>query len=317
MDDWLAEFMSREALPAGFEATARMVCEPLAEAIAAAARPPAFVVGICGAQGSGKSTISAVVAHRLEAGGLRVAVLSLDDLYLTRAERLRLAAEVHPLFATRGAPGTHDVGLGLATLDALAGAGAVALPSFDKAADDRRPTDAWPRVAAPVDVILFEGWCVGARPQPPGDLAPPVNALERDEDPLGVWRAHVDAALAGPYAELFARIGLLVLLQAPGFEAVHAWRAEQEAKLRARLARQSADPGRAMADAAIAHFIAHYERITRWILAAAPARADLVVPLGPDRRPLGGPVRPGSPAPPAGAGSDGILPGPGRPGTPG
>ena len=301
MDDWLADFMAREALPAGFEVTARTVCEPLADAIAAAARRPAFVVGICGAQGGGKSTISAVVAHLLERRGLRTAVLSLDDLYLTHAERERLARDVHPLLITRGVPGTHDTALGLAVFDALAGKGAVALPSFDKAADDRRPPAVWPRLEAPVDVILFEGWCVGARPQPPADLAAPVNALERDEDPRGVWRAQVNAALAGPYAELFARIGLFVLLQAPGFEAVHAWRSEQEAKLRARLAREGAAPGRAMDEAAIAHFIAHYERITRWILAEAPARADLVVPLGPDRRPLSGPVAPGRPGAPAGA----------------
>ena len=78
------------------------------------------VVGICGAQGSGKSTLVAALAERLAEEGIAAATLSLDDLYFTRAERLRLASEVHPLFATRGVPGTHDIALGLGVLDALA-----------------------------------------------------------------------------------------------------------------------------------------------------------------------------------------------------
>ncbi|HEX5378727.1 MAG TPA: kinase, partial [Phenylobacterium sp.] len=120
--------MARERLPEAFAETARAVCEPLAERIAAQVGKPGFTVGICGTQASGKSTLTAVVKRLLEARGLTVAALSLDDLYLTRAERARLAAEVHPLFATRGPPGTHDVALGERTLDALRGRGEVALP---------------------------------------------------------------------------------------------------------------------------------------------------------------------------------------------
>lgn len=286
MDDWLDGFMAREHLPAAFGESVRAVCEPLAERIARAARGPGFTVGICGTQASGKSTLTAVVARRLEDRGLAVAVLSLDDLYLTRAERARLAAEVHPLLATRGVPGTHDVALGEAVLDALKGTGEVALPSFDKAADDRRPPGDWPRVQAPVDVILFEGWCVGARPQPVGALAEPINPLERDEDPDGLWRAYANEALAGPYQALFGRLDLFVLLQAPSFEVVLDWRREQERKLRERLARQGSGSANAMGDEAVARFIAHYERITRWILKEAPGRADIVIRLDAERRPI-------------------------------
>jgi D-glycerate 3-kinase len=215
----------------------------------------------------------------LAADGLSCAILSLDDLYLPGAARRRLAAEVHPLLATRGPPGTHDVALGVATLDALAQAGSAALPRFDKAADEPHPRVAWPVVAAPADVVIFEGWCVGARPQGPEALAAPVNALERDEDPDGHWRTFVDTALAGAYPPLFERLDRLVLLAAPAFEVVAGWRAEQEAKLRART-------GRGLGPAEIARFVAHYERLTRWILEEMPGRADLVIPLGADRRPL-------------------------------
>jgi D-glycerate 3-kinase len=286
LDDWLDAFMAREQLPAAYAQTVRAVCEPLAARIVQAARGAGFTVGICGTQASGKSTLTAVTARLLAARDLSVAVLSLDDLYLTRAARARLAAEVHPLFATRGVPGTHDVALGLQVLDALKGAGEVALPSFDKASDDRRPPADWPRVQAPVDVILLEGWCVGARPQPVAALSEPINDLEREEDPDGVWRAYANAALAGPYQVLFDRLDLFVLLQAPSFEVVLDWRREQERKLRERLVREGASASNAMGDEAVARFIAHYERITRWILEEAPGRADIVVRLDAERRPV-------------------------------
>ena len=256
---------------------------PLAERIVgwAAGRAAPLVVGICGPQGSGKSTLAALTAEALAGRGLATAVLSIDDVYLTRAERLALADAVHPLLATRGVPGTHDVALALSTLDALAGVGPTPLPRFDKAADDRAPRADWPVFDAPADVVLLEGWCVGARPQPPVALVAPVNALERDEDPDGRWRAHVQAALAGPYAALFARLDRLVLLQAPDFHVVRAWRGEQEARLRARLN----DPGRTMDEAALDRFVAHYERLTRWTAEDLPAVADLVVRLDKRRAP--------------------------------
>lgn len=284
MDDWLSRFLAAEGLPPAYARVVERVCAPLAETIVQRRTGPGFVVGICGAQGSGKSTLSAVLAHLLEARGLKVAVLSIDDLYLTRAERQVLAAEVHPLLATRGVPGTHDMDLGVQVLAALAQPGRTALPRFDKAADDRAVPETWPVIEGPVDVILFEGWCVGARPQAEAGLAVPVNALEREEDASGAWRAFVNAALAGPYRRLFAPIGLQVLLQAQGFEVVLAWRCEQEAKLRARLAAEGREASRAMDDVAVARFIAHYERLTRWILADMPGRADLVLPMDEGRK---------------------------------
>lgn len=283
MDDWLSRFLAAEGLPPAYAQVVERVCAPLTQAVVERRTGPGFVVGICGAQGSGKSTLSAVLAHLLEARGLKVAVLSIDDLYLTRAERQVLAAEVHPLLATRGVPGTHDVDLGVQVLAALAQPARTALPRFDKAADDRAAPETWPVIEGPVEVILFEGWCVGARPQAEAALAAPVNALEREEDAGGAWRAYVNAALAGPYRRLFAPIGYQVLLQAPGFEAVLDWRREQEAKLRARLAAEGRDQGLAMDDAGVARFISHYERLTRWILSEMPARADRLLKMDADR----------------------------------
>jgi len=250
----------------------------LLDAVRAARRADGrpLVLGLCGPQGSGKSTLAARLAAQVPGA----AILSLDDLYRTRAERVAMAASVHPLFATRGVPGTHDVALGEAAIAALDAGAPATLPRFDKATDDRAPRSAWDRAAAGCPLLILEGWCVGAAPQDAAALSAPVNALERDEDPDGVWRRAVDAALARDYRRLFARIDLLVLLRPPAFETVLGWRLEQEHALRA--ARD--DGAGVMDDAAVARFVQHYERLTRHILAEMSARADLVIDLDADRR---------------------------------
>ncbi len=252
------------------------LAEALGRRIAAAGRPAPLIVGLTGPQGSGKSTLAAQLPGTLAALGLRAAVLALDDLYLPKAERQRLAREVHPLFATRGVPGTHDVALGVEVLASLGRARETRVPSFDKAADDRRPPDQWTRARGPADVIVFEGWCVGAQAQPPEALVAPVNELERTRDPTGVWRRYANDALAGPYRALFDPIGFQALLLAPGFDVVLGWREQQEHELIAR-------GGVGQSDAELAVFVQHYERLTRHIAAEMPARADVVARLGPDR----------------------------------
>jgi len=280
-NDWVDAFLRREALPDSYRDVIASHVVPLGDELTAAARDldRPLSLGICGAQGSGKSTLAAALAALLGARGLTVAALSLDDFYLTRAERAQLARDVHPLLATRGVPGTHDVPLATRTFAQLAKAGDTALPSFDKAIDDRRDPAQWPRVRGPADVVLFEGWCVGARPQTAAALATPINALERDEDAGGQWRRTVNDALAGPYRPLFDGFDRLLLLQAPSFEVVFEWRREQEQKLARKLAASGGDGNALMDEAQLARFIAHYERLTRHILEEMPARADILFTL--------------------------------------
>ncbi len=230
-----------------------------------------ILAGLAGAQGSGKSTMAPRVAQRLEDAGLRAAVLALDDFYLTRAERAQMARTVHPLLATRGVPGTHDIALLTRTLDRLLAGDNVQIPRFDKATDDR--TADIREIAGPVDVVLLEGWCIGARPQPEAALADPVNDLERREDADGRWRTWVNDRLATDYAALFGRLGLRILLRAPSFDVVLRWRTEQEQQLLFG----------GMKTPAIKRFIDHYQRITRWML--EDESADLVIDLDPDRTP--------------------------------
>jgi D-glycerate 3-kinase len=208
---------------------------------------------------------------------LRAEVLALDDFYLTRAEREGLAQEIHPLLLTRGPPGTHDPQLATTTIQALARPAATPVPRFDKGVDDRLPSAEWPIVEGPADIIFFEGWCVGARPQPSAALDAPVNELERLEDPDRRWRTFVNEALSCDYQSLFALVDVQVLFCAPSFGTVLDWRLQQEHKLRARR------PGAGQTDAEIARFVQHYERLTRHIAAEMPPRADVLVRLAPDR----------------------------------
>lgn len=259
-------------------ASLEIVAGAVADWLDAGARP--LILGICGAQGSGKSTLARGLAGRLRA---RTAVLSLDDLYLGKAARAELARDIHPLLATRGVPLTHDVALGIEILDAIRAGRPVRLPRFDKASDEPLPEVQWEAVEGPLDLLIFEGWCVGAAAQDASELAQPVNDLEREHDSDGRWRRAVNAALAGPYQLLFGRIDRLVLLAAPRFEVVRDWRAQQEAELRAGLVAARRDPALAMTDAQVARFIQHFERITRVILAEMPERADLTLRLDADR----------------------------------
>lgn len=276
--------MPLQPLPMGtdaFEASDRLIAARIRAVQEARGR--SVFIGLCGAQGSGKTTTAKRLVALLAAEGYPTVALSIDDFYLPHADRIALGETVHPLFVTRGVPGTHDLPLAETTIAALLAAGprdVVPLPFFDKTRDDRAPLDQWPVHRGPARVVLLEGWCVGARPQPEDALVDPVNALEAKEDPHQFWRAYVNDALTGPYAALFGALDLGVLLRAPSFEQVLAWRTEQEEKLDRT---DGALPP--MDEAALRRFIAHYERITRWLLIDEPA--DIVIPLAADRTPLG------------------------------
>jgi len=262
------------AAPHGFDAA--LVTRLLDDAHAAGAR----VYGISGLQGSGKSTLAAQLAAAAAARGRRTVAVSLDDFYLDAPQRAALAREVHPLLATRGPPGTHDVALACEVLDALRERRPVRVPRFDKLSDRRLPVADWPQVDA-ADLVVFEGWCLGATAEDASALDAPLNRLERDEDADGRWRRHCSAALARDYPALWRRIDRLLFLQPPGFEVVPEWRWQQEQALRA------ADPGaRGMDRDALARFVQHYERVSRQALRVLPARADVVVELDRARRPV-------------------------------
>ena len=224
-------------------------------------------VGIGGGQGAGKSTLGRLLTQAGELSGLRICVLSIDDFCLPQAERLALARQVHPLLATRGPPGTHDVTLCRSVLDALPYAREVAAPTFDKGRDDRTGMRT---LVGHMDVVVLEGWCVGARPSRPKLLAKPVNSLERERDPDSAWRTYINDALGGAYADLFKGLESLVYLQAPDMTAVRRWRLQQE---------EERPPEQRMAAAEVDRFVQHYDRVTLAMMGDLPYRAGVVVAL--------------------------------------
>jgi D-glycerate 3-kinase len=242
-------------------------------------KPPVFA--IAGLQGTGKSTLAAQLKALGAARGKRVVVLSIDDFYLGRRERLALGRRVHPLLATRGPPGTHDVALACATVDSLRSlrpGGITHLPRFDKIADRRLPPSRWTPVRARPDLIVFEGWFLKVPPEQDATLARPLNRLERAEDPDGTWRRHGNAALAR-YAPLWKRLDFLLFLQGPGFEVVPRWRWQQERTL------QASNPHRrAMSRAWVERFVLFFERVSRHAWRTLPAIADATVRIDARRR---------------------------------
>ncbi|WP_343652132.1 kinase [Stenotrophomonas sp.] len=251
--------------------------QALDDALASAATVP--VLAISGVQGSGKSTLAAQVVARARSRGLNAAALSIDDVYLTRAQRQRLARQVHPLLITRGPPGTHDLPLAHAVLDAVTARQPLALPRFDKLADERLPEAQWSALDAPLDLLVFEGWFLGTPAQADAELDSPLNALEQEADPDGRWRRWCNQALADHYPALWQRCDRLWFLQPPDFSVVPRWRWQQEQNL------QAAQPGRhGMTRPQLERFVQYYERVSRQALHALPALADHVVQLDGQRQ---------------------------------
>lgn len=240
---------------------------------------PVPVYGLTGLQGTGKSTLAADMARLGRERGLNVVVLSIDDFYLGRRERLALGRHVHPLLATRGPPGSHDLPLACEVLDGLRAGARVRLPRFDKIADRRLPPSRWPLSPVP-DLVVFEGWFHKVPPEDEAALAAPLNALERMEDADGTWRRYCNEAL-GRYSPLWQRLDWLTWLRGPGFEVVPRWRWQQEETL------QAAHPGRrAMSRPEVERFVLFFERVSRQALRSLPAIADRTIGLDADRRPI-------------------------------
>ncbi len=228
------------------------------------------IVGVAGPQGSGKTTLVSAFAAFHPA----TAHFSLDDVYLDAAARRMLSATVHPLFATRGPPGTHDLGMLNATLDALQSAdpdSRTPLPAFDKVSDNPLPRSSRPVFEGRPQLILIDGWCLGASAQTDAELATPINEIETKEDDRGKWRRAVNEKLTLPYALAFARFDAILHLRAPEFGVIHDWRCEQEEGLLGRKL-SKAEQRR------VGLFIQHFERITRHMMSGG-RRAEIEVQL--------------------------------------
>lgn len=238
---------------------------------------PLFL-GINGAQGSGKSTLAEWLKVTIEnTSHLQVIIVSIDDFYLSKKARETLAKNVHPLLKTRGVPGTHDLAQALRVFTSLRNGRPCAIPRFNKLQDDIAPQNEWQSIVGPVDIVIFEGWCVGCPPQFTHQLSHPVNNLESQFDKDKKWRVFVNDQL-NAYQEWFAYIDQLWMLQAPSFATIFAWRKQQEQLLVANAPEQPF-----MNDEQLSDFIQHYQRLTEHSLRYTPTHAQEIYHLDKNR----------------------------------
>ena len=257
----------------------------------ATASPRPILVGINGSQGSGKSTLSSYLSQIMpRLLGVDCHIISIDDFYLTRARRVKLASAVHPLLAIRGVPGTHEH---LRLAEVLAAvcdpdSNEVIVPIFDKLKDDRTKKVRKIQISAKPTVVLFEGWCVGIPPQTALSLAVPAGRFEFVNDNSGVWRTYVNDQLSGPYASLFSTLDRLSMLRPPSFESVFDWRVDQENRLVSNRQMQSTvEAPRGMSVREVREFVENFRRLTCHAMAVLPEVADETWDLQADRLILG------------------------------
>ena len=235
------------------------------------------IIGLTGGQGAGKSTITQIIKIILETKyKLKVVYFSIDDFYKKKAERVEMSKKIHHLFKTRGVPGTHDTSLIKKTLINLTKKKfkPLTIPLFDKSIDNRFPKKKWQKIRKQPQIIIFEGWCVGAKPQKKKYLKRPINILEKKLDTNLIWRSRVNHELQNEYAGIFNKINRLIFLRVPNFECVYKWRLLQEKKL------QLTSKGKKiMSPSQVKNFIMYYERITKQMLKDLKISASIVIKL--------------------------------------
>ena len=233
-------------------------------------------LGVSGGQGSGKTTVTGILKIILKKFFKRqIHVSSIDDFYKTLEERNKMSNKIHSLFKTRGVPGTHDINLVKKFFNFIKKEKfrKIKLPKFEKARDDRLQKKYWHSVKKKPEIVILEGWCVGAKPQSNSLIRKPINILEKYEDRDLIWRNHVNEKLKKEYRKLFAMIDYFIFMKIPNFKMVFKWRLLQENKLR----KKSYLKTKVMSYNEIKRFIMFYERITLQMLKDLSKSASVVI----------------------------------------
>lgn len=238
-----------------------------------------FVQGILGGQGTGKTTLGAVLNLILHQLGYCTLSLSLDDLYKTYSDRMKLK-EQDPRLIWRGPPGTHDVDLGLALLDRLRmpSNAPIEIPRFDKSAYSGAGDRATPEVVERADIVLFEGWFVGVRPIEAGSFDTALVPILTSDDREFARDTNIRLK---DYLPLWERLDRLIVLYPVDYRLSVEWRKQAEHKMIA--------AGRAgMTDGEIEQFVNYFWRSLHPELFIKPLIdnpnwVDLVIEINPDR----------------------------------
>ena len=239
-----------------------------------------LIVGLAGGQGSGKTTISSILSLILKKYfKLKVFKISIDDFYKTKKQREILSKNKHSLLLTRGVPGTHDIKIMLDFFRKIKTKNfkSLKLPKFNKANDDRYKKKHWYKLKSRPDVVIFEGWCVGAKPQSLRLLKKPINALERSYDKSLKWRRFVNLQLKTNYKKLYSQLDSLLYLKVKNFNLLKKWRIKQEEKLW--LKSKSRKNLKIMNKKEVINFMQTYQRITEQMFKDAPKYSSIIMNL--------------------------------------
>ena len=235
-------------------------------------------LGISGAQGSGKTTISEILKIIIKKLFKRkIQIISIDNFYKTLQERKEMSSKIHNLLRTRGVPGTHDMNLLKKALFNLNKKNFKIFrsPRFDKSIDDRVKKKYWDIIKNKPEIIILEGWCVGAKHQSQNKIKKTVNNLEKNEDKNFIWRKYANEKLKKEYKSLFSIIDNFIFIKIPNYRMVFKWRFIQEKKLR----KKSHSNKKIMNSKEIKRFIMFYQRIALQMIKDLSKSASVVMYL--------------------------------------
>ncbi len=237
-----------------------------------------LIIGLSASQGSGKTTVAAILKIILKIFFKKnICVISIDDFYKTLRDRKKMAEQKHPLFKTRGVPGTHDINLIKKFFISIKKKKfkKIKIPKFNKSTDDRFKKEKWYKINKKPEIIILEGWCVGAKAKAYSTLTKPVNSLEKNEDKDLKWRKIVNEKLQKEYKKVFSMVDHYIFMKAPSFKIVFKWRLLQENKLRMK----TRSKNKVMTYNGIKRFVMFYQRITLQMIADLSKSASVVMLL--------------------------------------
>ena len=235
-------------------------------------------LGFSGGQGSGKTTVVKILKIILKKFFKRkIHISSIDDFYKTLKARNKMSYTKHSLFKTRGVPGTHDINMIKKFFYFIKKKNfkKIQLPKFDKSIDDRLKKKYWFNIKERPEIVILEGWCVGAKPQSNSLIKKPINILEKYEDKNLIWRKHVNEKLKREYKKFFSMIDYYIFMKIPNFNMVFKWRLLQEKKLR----KKSQFKKKIMSYNEIKRFIMFYQRITLQMIKDLSKSASIIMLL--------------------------------------